>query len=339
MDQNRQNFVVSLDGTPDKEHKSPSGLWKIVTAIAIAVTLSVAALAFSHIAPPEGNLSETTIEIPLGHTVLDIGFLLEKEGIVRSGRTFALMTQLMGYDRNIPAGTYIFEGPEDLLTIVKRLGSGDHGVEKVRVTFPEGSSVSEIAELAARQLPNFDSEEFIRSYSADEGYLFPDTYFFFSTATTGPVGDALKANFEAKTKNEFSAALSANKIWHDIIVMASIIEEETVTPEDRRLVSGILWNRISKGMRLQVDAPFMYLLGKGTSEITIEDLNMDSPYNTYRNEGLPPGAISSPGLDSIKAALEPTKTNDLYYLSDKNGTMHYARTFEEHKLNKEKYLR
>jgi UPF0755 protein len=121
--------------------------------------------------------------------------------------------------------------------------------------------------------------------------------------------------------------------------MASLIEEETATPEDRRIVSGILWKRLSSGMRLQVDATFAYTIGKGSLELTTEDLKSDSPYNTYRIYGLPPTPIVNPGLDAITAALHPTSSPYVYYLSDKNGVMHYSKTFEEHKLAKAKYLR
>ena len=121
--------------------------------------------------------------------------------------------------------------------------------------------------------------------------------------------------------------------------MASIIEGEAVTPEDRRIVSGILWTRMKNGMRLGVDAPFAYIMGKGSLELTQTDLATTSPYNTYRVAGLPPTPINNPGIDAIAAALAPSSTPYLYYLSDKEGSMHYARTFAEHKLNKEKYLR
>ena len=121
--------------------------------------------------------------------------------------------------------------------------------------------------------------------------------------------------------------------------MASIIEREAITPEARRIVSGILWKRIKMGMPLQVDATFAYVNGKNTYELTAEDLHIDSKYNTYEYKGLPPGPICNPGLDSIIATIEPTATPYLYYLSEKNGTMHYAKTFEEHKMNKVKYMR
>jgi len=120
--------------------------------------------------------------------------------------------------------------------------------------------------------------------------------------------------------------------------MASIIEKESLNGDERQIVSGILWKRISLGMPLQVDATFLYINGKASAELTKDDLNIDSPYNTYRNKGLPPGPINNPGLDAIVAALYPKDSPYLYYLHDKKGKVHYAKTFNEHVANKRKYL-
>ena len=128
------------------------------------------------------------------------------------------------------------------------------------------------------------------------------------------------------------------KPLHDVLTMASLVEGEARTREARRHIAGILWHRVELGMPLQVDAVFPYILGKNTYEVTTEDLRVDSPYNTYRYTGLPPGPINNPSLDAITAALNPTPSNYLYYLSDKEGIMHYATTHEEHLINRAKYL-
>jgi UPF0755 protein len=125
----------------------------------------------------------------------------------------------------------------------------------------------------------------------------------------------------------------------DIIKMASIVEEEGRTMETREIIAGILWKRISIKMPLQVDSSFKYINGKTTATLTTEDLKIDSPYNSYTNRGLPPTPISNPGLAAIRATINPIKTPYLYFLSDKNGNMHYAITFEEHVENKLKYLK
>lgn len=129
-----------------------------------------------------------------------------------------------------------------------------------------------------------------------------------------------------------------NRKISDVIIMASILEGEAL-PKDRQVVAGILWKRLSIGMPLQVDATFRYINGKGTYDLTADDLKIDSPYNTYIHKGLPPGPISNPGIDAISASLNPIPTKYLYYLTEKDGTIHYAKTFTEHIANKNKYLK
>jgi UPF0755 protein len=149
----------------------------------------------------------------------------------------------------------------------------------------------------------------------------------------------LSDNFEKQILSvDFDKSLTSKKL-DEIITMASIIEGEAVKDEDRRLITDILWRRIEIGMPLQVDTTFMYINGKSSSELTKADLKINSPYNTYVNKGLPPGPISNPGIEAINAVIFPTANKYLYYLSDKNGDMHYAETFAEHIRNKEKYLK
>lgn len=289
--------------------------------------------------PPELFPSGRQIEIPEGNTLSAIAAQLYDASVIRSPLLFKLAVQHYGKEKSIPAGAYIFKTPAPLPAIAKQMAFGEHGIEKLKVTLPEGLTISEMAEVLSKALPNFDTKSFLAETRESEGFLFPDTYFFFSTATSGDVLPALKENFDKKTAPLQAEAAVLGKNWNDILVMASLIEEETATPEDRRIVSGILWKRLSSGMRLQVDATFAYTIGKGSLELTQEDLKSDSPYNTYRIYGLPPTPIVNPGLDSITAALHPTSSPYFYYLSDENGVMHYAKTFEEHKLGKAKYLR
>lgn len=199
---------------------------------------------------------------------------------------------------------------------------------QIRITIPEGYAVKDIAERF-KNFRNFNGEKFLELSESKEGYLFPDTYFFTSKETPEEIIEKMENNFKVK----------AGDVQKDILIMASIIEKEARKPEDRRIISGILWKRIKEGMPLQVDAVFDYLLDKASHEITQADLKMDSPYNTYKHKGLPPTPICNPGLDAINAALNPVDSKYWYYLSDRNGTTHYAATFEQHKQNKFKFLR
>ncbi len=280
-----------------------------------------------------------SISIPSGATLQDISLLLSEEHVIRSRTAFAALVRYRGAESHIMAGEYLFSSPLDVFGVADRLISGAHGIERVRMTMPEGTSATGMGRILKATLPRFNDTQFVMLAKRSEGYLFPDTYFFFSNATSGPIIDTLKNNFLAKTEILHTEALRNMKSWSDVIIMASIIEEETKTPADRRIVSGILWKRLAKKMHLQVDSPFAYDIGKNSATLTTVDLNVDSPYNTYRYGGLPPTPISNPGLDAIDAALHPETSPYFYYLSDKEGVMHYAKTFEEHKLNKTRYLR
>jgi UPF0755 protein len=149
----------------------------------------------------------------------------------------------------------------------------------------------------------------------------------------------MKNNFIEKIKTLDDKIKYFNKPLADIIKMAGILEEEARTMETRRVVAGILWKRLSMGMPLQVDSSFKYINGKISKTLTLDDLQIDSPYNSYTHKGLLPTPISNPGLGAIEAAITPIKTSYLYFLTDDAGNMHYGKTFEEHVANKEKYLR
>lgn len=151
--------------------------------------------------------------------------------------------------------------------------------------------------------------------------------------------EIMKLNFDNKIIELKEQIENSKYSLNEIITLASIIEEEAIKEEDRKIVSGILQTRLKIGMALQVDATFAYINGKNTYALTHDDLRKDSPYNLYTNVGLPPTPISNPGIESIKAVLEPINTDYLYFLSDLNGNVYYAKNFDEHQANREKYLR
>ena len=196
----------------------------------------------------------------------------------------------------------------------------------------------EMGDALAAVLPDFSADAFTQLAKPHEGYLFPDTYFFDPGTTPEEAVARLRATFDTKTealRNELATrALELDRI----VIMASLIEKEADTEEGRRVVSGILWNRIEAGMPLQVDAVFGYILERSGYAPTGDDLEIDSPYNTYLNRGLPPGPIANPGLASLDAALNPATTDYFYYLTGRDGEMYYAEGFEGHKRNRELYL-
>lgn len=295
--------------------------------------------AYVYTTPPQEFKENTLIDIPSGYSLQSIGKLLRDKAIIRSPLYFSLLVAHEGKEKSVASGMYLFKEPLSIFEVAHRLSLGMHGIEMRKITIPEGTILTQMAVIIGHEIPSFAADDFLRETSGKEGYLFPDTYFFFSTATSGPIALALEDNFIKKTTEFRNEAMAQNKDWRSIIIMASLIEGEAVTHDDRKIVSQILWTRIVKGMRLQVDAPFMYTSGKGSLELSRVDLQSDSPYNTYRYGGLPPTPIGNPGLDGIDAALHPATTTYLYYLSDKTGAMHYAKTFEEHKQNKARFLK
>ncbi len=311
---------------------------KIFLGIILVIVFAVVLFSF-YLLPPVDFPSGKIITINKGELFDAIAVKFENENLVRSKNMLKLCVILSGSDRRIGAGDYIFKEPISACVLASHLVKGISGMPAFRATITEGMSNQKISNLLSLNLPSFDQKLFADNASANEGYLFPDTYFFAMNATAQIIETTMKANFEKKIAPWKPIIESSGRSLHDVIIMASILEKEAQTPEDQALVSGILWKRINIGMPLQVDATFYYLLGKTSSELTLADLKMESAYNTYKNKGLPVGPIGNPGLLAIEAAVKPKASPYFYYLSDKKDIIHYAKIFEEHKVNKARYLR
>jgi UPF0755 protein len=167
-----------------------------------------------------------------------------------------------------------------------------------------------------------------------EGYLYPDTYRVWKDQLPMGLIEKQLSRFQKLTQGMIESATNQGRNFHDVVTLASIVEKEAMRADDRKVVAGIYLNRLKKGMRLQSDATVNYVTGAGRARPTLKDLEADSPYNTYRNDGLPPGPIASPSIESIEAALHPTQTDYLFYLHDEEGRSYYAKTLEEHKRNR-----
>jgi len=259
--------------------------------------------------------------------------------VIKSPFWFRTIVIFKSGQRGVLAGDYYLDTPAGVFGIASRMTAGNFGLTAARITFPEGMTADQMSVILATELVDFDRDEFIKLAKENEGYLFPDTYLFASNAKSAEIISILRGNFDVKMKSIKEKVDMFNKPIKDVVVMASILEAEARTTETRKIISGILWKRLAVDMPLQVDAPFQYIIGKNTFQLTLNDLKYDSPYNTYKYKGLPPGAIGNPGLDSLVAAVTPTKSPYFYYLSDIRGNMYYAETFDEHVINKEKYLR
>ena len=274
-----------------------------------------------------------------GESLSSVANDLHSKNIIRSEFIFKALVFLISGNSKILEGNYAMPKAQNVITLAWRFANGDTEIAPMRITIPEGLNSYEIADLLYTNLQTFDKNEFLKYATKYEGYLFPDTYLITPGTKEGKIVDMMTANFDNKILAINAQIKTFGKSASDIIKMASILEEEARTPETRRVVAGILWKRIFIGMPLQVDSSFKYINGKTTKTLTLDDLRLDSPYNSYTNKGLPPTPISNPGLLAILAAITPTKTSYLYFLTDKSGNMHYSTTYAEHVANKAKYLR
>lgn len=283
---------------------------------------------------PVDQLVSVRSDVPLTQIAAD----LEAGHVIPSSFLFSAWMRVTGSDREVHAGSYIFAKPVGMLEVARRIHEGERGVESIKVTLPEGMTVREMSTVLAGSVPGFSGEAFLATADEYEGYLFPDTYFIEPGTTPEQFAARMRHTFSDKIKTIESEIGRGVAPLKDIVIMASIIEKEANTQEDQYIVSGILWNRIERDMPLQVDAVFGYIHGKSGYAPTGSDLKLDSPYNTYLYRGLPPGPIANPGLDTLRAAALPIETPYLYYLTGRDGNMYYAKTFEQHKRNRELYL-
>jgi UPF0755 protein len=282
----------------------------------------------------------TLVSIPEGSSSTEVAGILKNAGLVFSEKSILSALFLEGGITKIQAGDYFFDIPESSLQIARRLIEGDYRLVAEAIVVPEGATVRDMALLFEKKFDGlFDLNEFIKKAQMYEGYLFPDTYFFFPNATADIVISSLRRNFDAKILKLTDEIEQFGKPLEEVVVMASLLEKEARELETRRMIAGVLWRRLEISMPLQVDAVFPYIIGKNTFEVTREDLLYDSPYNTYVYKGLPPGPIGSPSFESLLAAVTPIESEYLFYLADHDGVTHYAKTFEEHVANKRRYLR
>lgn len=278
------------------------------------------------------------VTVSSGESLQSLTMTLSKNGAIRSPLVFRTAVILFGGEKRVRTGDYLLSPAEGPLVLAYRFATGHYGLEPVKLTIPEGWNVFQIRDFLKTKLVHFDEAAFMQAVKNKEGYLFPDTYFVSPVITPETLVMMMRANFDARVE-PIPEIKTFNKTLSQVIIMASILEEEARTTESRRMVADILWRRLAAGMPLQVDSTFSYINGKTSEELTASDLRIDSPYNTYRYKGLPPTPIANPGLDSIRAAVTPIPNKYVYFLSDKKGEMHYAVTFEEHQKNVAKYLK
>jgi UPF0755 protein len=311
----------------------------VLLIIGIAVVLLFPLLIYAgFLSAPKNFPPGSTVSVDSGSGLLELSNKLEDEGVIRSSFWFRIAAIIFKGERGLQAGEYALEGKEGVFDLARRIVQGDYRIKRIKLTIPEGFTVKKISALFdTNEFQNFDRNIFEKN--AQEGYLFPDTYFVHVNATATSTIRMLRDNFIRKIFYLMPEIEESGHSLDEIIIMASILESEANTKEDREIVSGILWKRLEKGMPLQVDSSFIYVNGKTTKDLTLEDLKIKSPYNTYLYKGLPPTPISNPGIESIQAAIHPKETSYLFFLTGTDGKMYYAKTFEEHVRNKQKFLK
>ncbi|MFH0987321.1 MAG: endolytic transglycosylase MltG [Patescibacteria group bacterium] len=348
----------------------------IILFIFLAVTGAYVFISKEVKEPFKSGGEESVFEIKEGEGIRDISQSLAKSGLIKNAPYFLFWSLKEGKQDKILPGLYCLSSSMSIVEVINKISLEENAIAPhIKLTFPEGWQISQIEErLRAKNLLGLGAifalkiEDFNEAYKflSDaskgnnlEGYLFPDTYFFdcqdpeiFCDKGEGEIKKCRKDdvkeiifkfldNFNEKLTDDLRMEIKKQKkSIFEIVTMASLLEKEVRTREDKELVAGILWKRLEEGIPLQVDATINYILGGKSTVISIENTKIDSPYNTYKYRGLPSGPISNPGLESIEAAVSPEESDYYYYLSDpKTGKTVFSKSFEEHNQSKQKYLR
>lgn len=341
-------------------------MYKILKSIILlAVIFSLLFYFFykNNINSPASNKDlEIIFSINRGEGVATVSKNLFERNLIKSELFFKIYLWKNELDKKLQAGTYVLNNNMSMKEIVELFVLGNVVPNEIDVKIIEGWNLNNIAtsfekigiataddflSLAGAPVSKwsfgFKQPDFLNGLKDSdlEGYLFPDTYRVFNNASVEDIIKKSLENFDKKLSQEMRAEINRQgKSIHEIIIMASIIEKEVIKDEDKKLVSGILNKRIDIGMMLQVDSTINYLTGKNDPGASLVDLQIDSPYNTYKNFGLPPGPICNPGLSSIMAAIYPVESEYLFYLSrqDTFETI-FSKNYEEHLMNKNRYLK
>jgi len=310
---------------------------------------------------PAQNAKEAGFEIKKGDSLSEISDGLYLEGLVNSKFLFYLYTRLHSYDKNLQAGVYKVSPGLSIVELVKLL---QVGTNDAKVTFLEGWRVEEFAREASRIYPNVDYQTFVGLAKPYEGFLYPDTYYFGVEVSEKDIVDKLLDTYNLKTEGLYDDTTldRLGMTESQVITFASIVEREVRSEEDKKKVAGILYKRWKEEMLIGADATTQYIVARlkmgctandnscpdsekvksvewWPSELTQADLDTENQYNTRKMLGLPPTAIASPSLDTIKAVLGMEATKYYYYLTDSKGTVYYAVTLDEHLANASKHIK
>ena len=339
----------------------------IICSIFIILIVLVVAFVFIQIGPyDKNNKKDIVIDIPQGATTNTISDILYKNKLIRNKVMFKLSVKLSNKAQNFKAGKYLFNQTYSNEEIINDIASGKIYHDGIKVTIPEGSTSKEIVSiLVGKNLGNeetyeklisepkefYDRFKFLKEedITSLEGFLYPSTYYFDEDSSEKEILSMMLSQFnKVYTDKLRDRQKELNMTTEQVVNLASIVEKEAVLDKDRPIIASVFYNRLKIGMPLQSDATIQYIFKERKKIVTYKDLEIDSPYNSYKNKGLPPTPIASPGIKSIEATLYPEKTEYLYFVAKMDGGNNYSTNYEDHlkyvkeykderdKLNKEK---
>jgi len=326
-------------GKPKKRRrgrKTPAGRLLLLALLLLGVLYGIYLLVSAVLGG--GEEEPVTVAVEQGDTLSSVADKLEEAGVIQSSTVFKLESRFQGGETEIKAGEYRFVPGEDSEQILETLSSGE-SISAFTITVPEGLTLEQTARVVEEEggilAEEFEAAAWSTDYGHDfledpairttEGFLFPKKYEFERGVDAAQIVDRLLRQYLLeKEELDFAEAQDRfNLREYELVTVASLVEKESANPEERPLIAGVIYNRIRSGMPLQIDATVQYALGKAKEDLKFDDLDVDSPYNTYKNSGLPPGPISSPSRESIQAALEPAQTDYLYYVLEADGEKHF----------------
>lgn len=323
------------------------GVVRFLLLLALLGTFSLGALMLVGNRPLSqgSDALNKVIRISSGMSTRSIAQLLMDEGLIANPTIFRIIAKVSQAEQSLQAGHYLLNANMDPLEIIQHLRAGD--VVTIRVVIPEGFEIKQIARaLAEKEL--VDPEHFIEltsngylvfgdnwpidlPISSLEGYLFPDTYYFSPGQTEEEIIAQMVSRFVQVTQESIVPLLEGSEFsLHEVVTLASIVEREIMVDRERPIVASVYLNRLAINMPLQADPTVRYVTTEERPIVLYRDLEIDSPYNTYRNRGLPPGPIASPGLASMLAVLNPAETDYLFFVSKRDGTHQFTETYNDH---------
>lgn len=350
---------MSKKKTQPKKRKKRLRVGRLLIVILVVVGIAAGSgnlyyRSASKAVDPESKKS-VIVNIPEGSTAKKIAEILKENKLIKNKRVFISNVKNTEKAEKMKSGKYKLSQNMDNHQIIEKMIAGKVYQDGIKVTIPEGSVSTEVVDRLVKKglgkRDNYvklfrnpklfaDKYKFLNDKRVVtlEGFLYPETYFFKKGTSEKAVFDKMLSEFEKTYNNKVKASVEKNKLnFYDTVIMASIVEKEAVSDSERDTIAGVFYNRLDKKMKLQSDAVLQYAMPKRKSRVMYKDLKIESPYNLYIHNGLPPTPVANPGLKSLLAAANPKKTEYLYFVTGTDGKNYYSKTYEEHMVHADKY--